>query len=338
MIIQSVEIKGFWGRQIASTKIDKDVTIFIGENGTGKTTFVNSISAVLNVDFYQLARLSFDEIVIRLIDINNKKAKTIRVINHSKENIPVNHYQYKISQKSYDLFIDVSILSRTTRVVNDRFLYGRMHRPYRDQYIELKKELYKIVEVSEISVYRHSYNLENENDSIQSISAVDERLKKLLNRLSSYQLKLETRLNEISNDFQKQTLLSLLYSEDFDKFDRKKIENQGSTLEEQKNKIYKAFEELGIKDRKNDIDKHIEKIKTGIEGLRVENNQSENTDDVFAIPLFYRTNRIIDLLNESEKEKNKITEARDNFFKILNNFVTKKKIIYEKKQVSYHFT
>lgn len=331
MIIQSVEIKGFWGRQTASTKINKDVTIFIGENGTGKTTFVNSISAVLNVDFYQLARLSFDEIVIKLTDINNKNTKTIKVINDSKNNIPINHYEYKISRKSYDLVVDMPIFSRATRVLNDnRLLYGRMHRSYRDQYIELKKELHNIVEVSEISVYRHSYNWENENDSIQSLSAVDERLKKLLSGLSSYQLKLETKLNEISNDFQQKTLLSLLYSEDFDKFEREKIENQYSTLEEQKNKIHKAFEELGIKDKKHDIDKHIEKIKTGIEGLRVENSQNENTDDVFAIPLFYRTNHILDLLNKSEKEKNKITEARDNFFKILNDFVTRKKIIYEK--------
>ncbi|MBD2565995.1 MULTISPECIES: AAA family ATPase [Nostoc] len=55
MIIKDVEIKGFWGRSKASASFFEDVTIFIGLNGTGKTTFISLISSVLNVDIVQLS-------------------------------------------------------------------------------------------------------------------------------------------------------------------------------------------------------------------------------------------------------------------------------------------
>jgi len=98
MIIESVEITGFWGRKTAYTKINNDVTIFIGENGTGKTTFVNCIAAVLNVDIFQLSTLQFKEIIIKLKDRNNKTQRKISITNHSEEEIPFNRYDYKISK------------------------------------------------------------------------------------------------------------------------------------------------------------------------------------------------------------------------------------------------
>jgi predicted ATP-dependent endonuclease of OLD family len=52
MIIKDVEVKGFWWRTTATAKFHDDVTIFIGLNGTGKTTFINLISSVLTVDLW----------------------------------------------------------------------------------------------------------------------------------------------------------------------------------------------------------------------------------------------------------------------------------------------
>lgn len=71
MIINDVWIKGFWGRNEVKTDIFRDVTIFIGENGSGKTTFINLITAALTVDLTQLNSLEFKEIVINLRDPNN---------------------------------------------------------------------------------------------------------------------------------------------------------------------------------------------------------------------------------------------------------------------------
>ena len=66
MIIKDVEIKGFWGRARASANFFSDVTIFIGLNGSGKTTFINLISAVLTVDLVQLNYFQFEDKHLKL--------------------------------------------------------------------------------------------------------------------------------------------------------------------------------------------------------------------------------------------------------------------------------
>ena len=55
MIIDSVDVEGFWGNKKANAKFNQDVTIFIGLNGTVKTTFVNLIAAAISVDISQLS-------------------------------------------------------------------------------------------------------------------------------------------------------------------------------------------------------------------------------------------------------------------------------------------
>ena len=62
MIIKSVIVDGFWGRAKAVWEFHPDVTIFIGVNGTGKTTFINLISAALTIEVQQLEILQFNNI------------------------------------------------------------------------------------------------------------------------------------------------------------------------------------------------------------------------------------------------------------------------------------
>ena len=93
MLIKDVEVKGFWGRTVAKATFFKDVTIFIGLNETGKTTFINLISAVLTVDLFQLSSLQFEKITINLITPNDKKSKKkITVVNSQEKSSAFNAY------------------------------------------------------------------------------------------------------------------------------------------------------------------------------------------------------------------------------------------------------
>jgi len=74
--ITKVSIKGFWGRYNISTKFFKDVNIFIGKNGTGKTTLINLLQGVLTVDLELLYNLQFEEITLIL----SQKQKTRKVV------------------------------------------------------------------------------------------------------------------------------------------------------------------------------------------------------------------------------------------------------------------
>ena len=143
-------------------------------------------------------------------------------------------------------------------------------------------------------------------------------------------MKLETRLNEISKKFQQEAVSSLLYNEKFDKFNLSTSKLNQIDLKGLSEKLYLAFKELGIQDKSQDIENHIQKIEDAIGGLKSGKDRFQ-ADDVFALPLIYRTNHIIDSLNQSEKEKNIITEARQNFFTTIHNFMSNKIFSYDNK-------
>jgi ABC-type cobalamin/Fe3+-siderophores transport system ATPase subunit len=347
MLIKSVNIDGFWGKFRASANIFSDVTIFIGLNGTGKTTFINLIVAALSADFQQLDSLQFSVIKIILIEPKNKNSlRTISVLRQQHESVPfINVYVYKIGNKKYQVFTDSRDL-RSRRVGSDRFIDvnypARTSSSTRQEYIDLKQELSSLVEISQISVYRQSTSEAPEVDPRQRSTAVDDRLQQLLQKFARYQLKLEVQLNERSNLFQKEAISSLLYNEEFDNFDINKLNDISNiNLKTEEDRLSRAFRELGIEGTDNQIINHINKLKNAIEGLRESlKNGTQNIApaDVFAIPLINRTNRIIDLLNKSEEDKRKITEARQKFLDTLHGFMVSKKFSYDNKTSELYFS
>jgi predicted ATP-dependent endonuclease of OLD family len=345
VIIKDVEIKGFWGHSKASAKFFSDVTIFIGFNGTGKTTFINFISAVLTVDIVQLSSLQFDEITINLIDSNGKarnKSKRKITVTNNREDSSLNNcnmFKYKVGSNIYT----VSIVQdpRMKRGVQDIDYFLRfVPSDIRRQYTELKQEISSLVEISQISVYRQAFNENIESDPRQKITAIDERLQQLFERFSRYQLKLETQLNERSTLFQNEALGSLLYNEEFDEFNPRKINSVSENdLETQQEKLLKVFKELGIQGKSEQISKHIGKLRVAIKGLKSSaETKSFSIDDFFALPLISRTNKIIDSLNKSEEDKRKIVEPRQRFFDTLQSFMPNKKFQYDNKKGSFFFS
>ncbi len=327
MIIESVSIEGFWGKKKAFAKFNQDVTIFIGLNGTGKSTFVNLIAATLSIDIIQLSILQFESIQIKLVDPRANRSRTIKLTKQtSDDNIGLDIYEYKVGNKPYRLLAE----PRPLRGRDSLERYRRFPPHTREELLNLKKELSSLVEVSQISVYRQSYDESLEYDPRQRISAVDERLRQLFEKFARYQLQLETRLNEISKEFQQETVSSLLYNEKFDQFDLQTSKLNKIDLNELSQKLYLAFKELGIQGKEQDIKNHIQKIEGAIDRLKAGKDHSEE-NDVVTVPLIYRTNHIIDSLNHSEKEKNNITEARQKFFRTLHEFMTNKRFDYNNK-------
>jgi len=334
VIIESVDIEGFWGKKRAVAQFNQDVTIFIGLNGTGKSTFVNLIAATLSLDLAQLSSLQFESVRIKLVDRKTKRSRMIRVSKQtSDDNIGLDIYEYKVGNKPYRLLTEPRVVRGRDRIEQ----YRRLPAHIREEQLKLKKELSSLVEVSQISVYRQSYDESLEYDPRQRVSAVDERLRQLFEKFARYQLKLETRLNEISKKFQQEAVSSLLYNEKFDQFNLRTIKLNQIDLKGLSEKLYLAFKELGIQDKSQDIENHIQKIADAIGGLK-SSKDGFQADDVLALPLIYRTNHIIDSLNQSEKEKYIIIEARQNFFTTIHNFMSNKTFSYDNKTGELSFT
>ena len=70
-VISTIEIKGLFGYKDLEIHLNDTVKIYIGENGTGKTTILNILYYILKGDYNELNDINFSSIVIN--DFNNKR-------------------------------------------------------------------------------------------------------------------------------------------------------------------------------------------------------------------------------------------------------------------------
>lgn len=74
--LKSFSIRGLFGRYNVSIPLDNQVTILIGENGSGKTTILNILYFAIACRYYRLASYPFEEIVLEFtndtININRE--------------------------------------------------------------------------------------------------------------------------------------------------------------------------------------------------------------------------------------------------------------------------
>jgi predicted ATPase len=319
MLIESVLIEGFWGGTTAYSKIYPDVTIFIGVNGTGKTTFINLITAVLTADIQQLDEYQFSNVKIVLIDSQRKSQRTINV-STEKSDLPYNVYIYKIGTSKYKTY---SALTTHRRSASYQRLYGSLPPEARREHIELKSTLTNLVEVSSISVHRQTYTESVDEDPRQRRTAVDDRLRQLLGQFAKYQLKLETQINERSRVFQQDAIASLLYNAELDDFEIELSTISQIDLEKEQGNLLRAFNELGLVGKTKQIEEHFNKLRSAVQSLKYSlvNKQEINVEDVLPLPLIRRTKRIVDLLKVSEEDKKTINEPLQKFFDALHNFM-----------------
>lgn len=315
--IDNVLIEGFWGQHKVETDFNNDVNIFIGRNGTGKSTFINLLQAVISVDLELLFGLQFEKIIVLLKDGKKKRKIEVTKIAHD---LQYKELQYQIGSKKFKLPV---IPERELKYITKRS--GRIHpRFYRDIQ-EIKAILSKLVNVSYLSVNRDNIAKEDFRDSRREdvYNAIDVRLEELIGELTSYQLQLETDLSRLSKKFQEDVLKSNLFNEEFDyvninepvKLDYRRIQLG----------LKQAYRGLGILDDKitENIDKHVAAIQKAADAINIHVKDKEKPvypNDVTPLTLLGRTRKINELSSELEKDKKRIFERLNDYIKMLNDF------------------
>ena len=174
--LQSVKIDQFWHRFDAGCEFRPDVNVIIGKNGTGKTTFMNILSAVLSVDMNAIASNDFESVVVSLSD--GKKKRTIKATKIDDDRSPFLVVEYQISRKKY-LMRFVS--------TDDRRMAMHYRRRAQEESSEVRKVLSGLVSLSSLSVYRlrssDDYEVRDRNGT-RLVAAVDYRLNELMQRLT----------------------------------------------------------------------------------------------------------------------------------------------------------
>lgn len=317
--IAKVSIKGFWGDLTASCKFEEDINIIIGRNGSGKTTFINILRAVLSVNIEQLAENDFNEVVISLID--GKNNSTVRA-RKRLDNAGYQSAKYEIGHKEYEFSI--------TRSEHDQYMGIGLHFLQSEQIEESRNALKKLVFLSSLSVYRlrseNDMEIMDRRDRRSIISPVDYRLMQQMNGLTRYQLEISKRVAEISNKLQKEVLGSILYDEQSEK----KFPIPNSEEFDQKTEVgnlTSAYEQLQVLDTKmkKKIKNHIKSVSTAITDMQDPEKFKVSRPNIFAIFAYYRTKRIVDMSLKSGEEIKKAKKHLNLLLDIIHDFIKDKR-------------
>ena len=317
--IESVQIDGFWHRFDAQCSFKPDVNIIIGRNGTGKTTFMNILHAVLTVDNAELVENEFSLVKISLFE--GKSKKTVRVTKKEDDRYPFPVAEYQISQKKQ--------LIRLLGSDNKSMSHTMRRRVYEES-LEVRKELDSLVSVSSLSVYRlrndDEYEVRDRYGS-RMISPVDYRLSQALQGLTQFQLRLAQEAEKVSAKLQKDVLASILYGEeDAAEFDYGLSFNKN----DERDHLISAYKQLNSWD--NEIEKkirfHIASIERTIQKIPTSPDEEKDLSiqeiDIKPLEALRKTRRIIDLSLKAKKQTQEIYSHIDVFLDIIKDFVPEK--------------
>lgn len=313
--IENVEIINFWGKKNLNCKFNEDVNFIIGKNGSGKTTFINLLINIFDVDIKNIGELKFKNVIITLTDGDIKEKIEVR------KEVRDNNYEiieFNIFNKSHCFNVPQFHNMHYNRIMQKRYI---------EEVQELKNIMDSVISVSSLSVYRlrNDDNYEVfEGREREIISPVDFRLQDIMHRLVKYQLELEKKANNISLELKSDVLLSILY-------DGSGISSKNEfNPEEEKKELLKAYKHLNVNDKvfEKRIDNHIKYIVSVMDDLENEKNEEKIQK---LMPKFFAsiesirvTRKVIERSIKAEKEREIIFEPINNFIEILESFISDK--------------
>jgi predicted ATP-dependent endonuclease of OLD family len=320
--ITNVRISGFWGKHLVNVNLNQDVNVFIGRNGTGKTTFINIVEAVLKADLRMLMSLDFKEVKISLKDEN--KTRTIKAEKKDVTDAPFEMIIFSIGRNKFNLPL------YATEIEFERY-YRRRPR-LEEMYTSVQDQIHQLVNISTLSVHRSYRQTDDEpthRRTREVTSPVDQRLEGLLREFTSFQLRLAEKSNEISREFQRDVLTSVLYDKEMDKFSIKDTESVN--LDELHEKLTTAYRELGALDPQTTkkIDQHVAVLRKSVTNFQKANKekvQRYTLDDILPIPLLKRTKHITQLSLNAETKKQELFSPVTRFLRTLKEFIDDKEV------------
>lgn len=336
MIINKVLIQKLHGYYDYNINLNEDITFIYGSNGCGKTTVLNIISSIVTGKLFNLFEFSFDK--IELIYSSKKNTfQTDKIVISKKDvlNVFFNGKKYVIEDISnlnerLSTSADIGDFERNffdkypvTKEISCTFnyVYLPLNRSCMDNYSQdyfyfNRRHYYSPYRATPGSTY-NSYLNESLNyiadiirDRCALISSIENRIN------AKFHHKVLISSIDITYDLQVLKLFKELENTSWDDILQKK-ESYIKTLKEVnewnenlQNKIDKYFREF-----KNSFNSYTNSLKTS-------NNLGVGLDLIFKYAEFIKIRKIADLAKEMEELKEKARKPKEDFLKIINDFLS----------------
>ena len=333
--LESFEIRKLWGYRDINVQFQRDVNILIGANGSGKTTILNLLHAILSSDLRSVLDVRFDEAVIKLRGVTSNSVRTVK----AKVDPGGKILNLSVGRTRINLDIDFILGRRgpgyyrhpeTGQIVR-RMPPGPLPRGRKIPDLTLA-DLTDLVPIVWLPVSRRFSETDIEEERFPRTEAaewVDRRLKNLLSNLSLYHSRLNARLSERHKVFEHQVLSAILYSKKEDQLDsirrstRHSMAHLSST-DAEKEQLRSAFKVAGLLD--DQMEMRINDHFTAAEEVLTRFN--ENSDwafkDILVLPIIWRTKAMVEYAGELEHDREQIFAPLRLYEKTVNSFLKDK--------------
>jgi predicted ATPase len=272
--LSSITITGIWGRYPeinCDLKLNKNFTIFVGKNGSGKTTVLRILESFFNANYSKLVNNTPDFSSIALEFKSSSNAKAVKVFGEFVENGFL--YTYRNKNFLLDDSID-SIMSGRRRYIPRGGSFAERKKESmetkKQDYEDFKSFLNELIQFESITIQREG-DIIDEIDlnsiptyrrrSEQSTDNLDKTLRLSIQEINNLYHKNTLEINKATNNFFKDTFTKLLIP---DELKLKRIQDDAKVIwNYDANKITKAS-----------LNKKIKLYNDGLDRLNIEMKES----------------------------------------------------------------
>lgn len=327
-LISKVLVEGFWDTHNFVVPIDSEVTFFIGQNGTGKTTFINLLAAALTADFRTLDRIPFKRLEISLKPKTKNEKPTIIIEKSAKKGRPFEIVNYNIipggvNAKEFKFSLDEAEEQMMLRRIRHDPRYFENYHRFQSGLLPVLSDL---VKVNWLSIHRISHQ-DRARDERTFESTIDQKLEGLSNDLVRYFSTLSKQKDDEIREFQEYIFVSLIqHREDVDPFDDKRLDLIPQYSEALKN----IFNELHVQGNTSKLlaDFSQRANNNRNKSKRKDNNSGLTFDEVIFRIGLYRIEQVVKKWEELQGRLQVIFRQRDKFQAIADELFQRKKMSF----------